>query len=131
MNQQMQKFEYCFPQRVYHCPCFRLFVEECFNRGECNVGDIDHYLNEFDHKNKLLCKRIFSKIVGKNMEHYLIVCEMHLKTLLAAARKNTCTLSEDNQTASVEYTDKKEVFCFDCVRHYMMLMYFVFDFVQF
>ena len=22
----MQKFEYCFPQRVYHSPCLRLFV---------------------------------------------------------------------------------------------------------
>ena len=65
------------------------------------------------------------------MEHYLIVCETHLKTLLVAARKNTCTSSENNQTVSVEYRDKKEVFCFDCVRHYMMLMYFVFDFVQF
>ena len=50
------------------------------------------------------------------MEHYLIVCETRLKTFLAAARKNMCTLYENNQTVSVEYTDKK-VFCFDCVRN--------------
>ena len=131
MNPQMQKFEYCFQQRVYHCPCLRLYVEECYNRGEHSVADIDQYLIEFDHRNNLLCKRIFSKIVGENMEHYLIVCETHLKTLLVAARKNTCTSSENNRTVSVEYTDKKEVFCLDCVRHYMKFMYFVFDFVQF
>ena len=130
MNPQMQKFEHCFLQRVYHCPCLHLFVVECFNRGERSVDDIDCYLNEFDHRN-ILCKRIFSKIVGENMEHYLIVCETHLKTLLAAARKNTCTSYENNQTVSVEYTDKKEVFCSDYVRQYMMFMYFVFDFVQF
>ena len=131
MNPQMQKFEYCFPQKVYHCPCLRLFVEECFNHGEDSAADIDRYLKEFDHRNNLQCKRIFSKIVGENMEHYLIVCETHLKTLLVAARKTTCTSSENNQTVSVEYTDKKEVFCLDCVRHYMMFMYFVFNFVQF
>ena len=59
MNPQMQKIEHCFPQRVYHFPCLRLFVEECFNRGEHNVADIDRYLEEFDHKNNLRCKRIF------------------------------------------------------------------------
>ena len=131
MNPQMQKFEHCFLKRVYHCPCLRQFVEECFNRGEHSVADIDRYLIEFDHRNNLLCKRIFSKIVGENMEHYLIVCETHLKTLLVAARKTTCTSSENNQTVSVEYTDKKEVFCLDCVGHYMKFMYFVFDFVPF
>ena len=65
------------------------------------------------------------------MEHYLIVCETHLKTLSVAARKNTCTSSENNQAVSVKYTDKKEVFCLDYVRHYMKFMYFVFGFVQF
>ena len=59
MNPQMQKFAYCFPQRVYHCPCLHLYVEECFNRGEHCVADIDQYLIEFDHRNNLLCKRIF------------------------------------------------------------------------
>ena len=127
----MQKFEHCFLQRVYHCPCLCLFVEECFNRGEHSVADIDQYLTEFDHRNNFLCKRIFSKIVGEKMEHYLIVCETHLKTLLVATRKNTCTSSENNQTVSVEYTDRKEVFCLYCVRHYMKFMYFVFDFVPF
>ena len=131
MNRQMQKFEHCFLQRVYHCPCLRLFVEECFHRGEQSVADIDQYLIEFDHRSNLLCKRIFSKILDENMEHYLIVCETHLKTLLVVARKNMCTSSENKQTVSVEYTDKKEVFCLDCVRHYMKFMYFVFDFVPF
>ena len=115
MNPQMQKIDHCFPQRVYYCSCLRLFIEECFNRGEHSVADIDCYLKEFDHRKNLLCKIIFSKIVGENREHYLIVCQTHLKTLLVAGRKNTCTTSENNQTVSVEYTDKKEVFCFDCV----------------
>ena len=26
MNPQMQTLEYCFPQRVYYCPCLRLFL---------------------------------------------------------------------------------------------------------
>ena len=101
MNPQKQKFEYCFPQRVYHCPCFRLFVEECFNRGEYTVADIDRYLKEFDHKNNLLSKRIFSKIVGENMEHYLIVCETHLKTLLVGTEKITFTSPGNTQTVFV------------------------------
>ena len=130
MNPQMQKFEHCFPQRVYHCPCLRLFVEEWFNRGEHSVADIDCYLEEFDHKNNLRCKRIFSMIVGENMEHYLIVCETHLKTLSVGTEKITCaSTSENTQTVFVEYIN--EAFCLDCVRQYMMFMYFVFNFVQF
>ena len=127
MNQQMQKFEYCFPKRVYHCPCLRMFVNECFNHGDESVADIDRHLKEFDHRNNLRCKKIFSKIVGENMEHYLMVCETHLKTLLVCAEKNTCT--SPVQTVFVEYID--QAFCLDCVRHYMMFMYFVFNFVQF
>ena len=59
MNQQMEKFEYCFPKRVYHCPCLCMFVNECFNRGEHSVADIDHHLMEYDHKNNLSCKKNF------------------------------------------------------------------------
>ena len=129
MNQQMQKIEYCFPKRVYHCPCLHMFVDECFNHGEHSVADIERHWKEFDHRNNLRCKKIFSKIVGENMEHYLIVCETHLKTLLVGAEKITCTSPENTQIVFVEYTD--EGFCLDCVRHYMLLMYFVFNFVQF
>ena len=52
MNQQMEKFEFCFPNRVYHCPCLRMFVNECFNDGKHSVAGIDH-LKEYDHKNNL------------------------------------------------------------------------------
>ena len=69
------------------------------------------------------------KDIGENMEHYLIVCETHLKTLLVGAEKITCTSPENTQTVFVEYID--QAFCLDCVRHYMMFMYFVFNFVQF
>ena len=86
-------------------------------------------MKEYDHTNNLSCEKIFSKIVGDGMEHYLIVCETHLKTLLVAAEKITCTSPEKTQIVFVEYTD--EAFCLDCVRHYMSLMYFVFNFVQF
>ena len=60
MNQQMQKFEYCFPKRVYHCPCLRMFVDdEYFNHGEHTIADIDHHWKEFDHRNNLSCKIFF------------------------------------------------------------------------
>ena len=56
----MQKFEYCFPKRVYHCPCLRMFVDdECFNHGEHTIADIDHHWKEFDHRNNLSCKIFF------------------------------------------------------------------------
>ena len=87
MNQQMEKIKYCFPERVYHCPCLRMFVIDCFNHGEYSVADIDNYLKYYNHKNNLSCKKIFSKIVGEDMEHYLIICETHLKTLLVTAEK--------------------------------------------
>ena len=129
MNQQMQKFEYCFPKRVYHCPCLRMFVNECLNHCEHTVADIDRRWKEYDPGNNLSCEKFFSKIVGTNMEHYIIVCETHLKTLLVVAEKNTCTSPENTETVFVEYTD--QAFCLDCVRHYLLLMYFVFNFVQF
>ena len=87
MNQQMEKIKYCFPKRVYHCPCLRMFVIDCFNHGEYSVADIDNYLKDYDHKNNLSCKKNFSKIVGEDMEHYLIICKTHLKTLLVTAEK--------------------------------------------
>ena len=127
MNQQMQKFEYCFPKRVYHCPCLLMFVNECFNHGEHTVADIDRHWKEYDHGNNLSCEKIFSKIVDGNMEHYIIVCETHLKTLLVAAEK--ITSPENTETVFVEYID--QAFCLDCVRHYLTLMYFVFTFVPF
>ena len=61
------------------------------------------------------------------MEHYLIICETHLKTLLVVAEKKTCTSPE--RIVFVEYTDG--AFCLDCVRQYMLLIYFVSNFVQF
>ena len=129
MNQQMQKFEYCFPKRVYHCPCLLMFVNECFNHGEHTVADIDRHWKQYNHGNNLSCEKFFSKIVDANMEHYIIVCETHLKTLLVAAEKITYTSPENTETVFVEYID--QAFCLDCVRHYLTLMYFVFTFVQF
>ena len=132
MNSKIQKYEYLFPERVYHCPCIRVPVEECFNHGENSIADMIRYLKEFDYKNNdLLSTRFLSTTVGENKEHFLFVCETHMKTLLVGTRKITCTSAENNQTVSVEYTDKKEVFCISCVRHYMKFMYFVFGFVQF
>ena len=124
MNQQMEEK---FPKRVYHCPCLRMFVNDCFNRGEHSVADIDRHLMEYDHKNNLCCKKIFSKIVGEEMEHYLIICKTHLKTLLVIAEKKTCTSLE--KIVFVDYTG--EAFCLDCVRQYMSLLYFVFNSIQF
>ena len=131
MNPQMQKYEHVFPEKVYHCPCFRFGVEECFNHGQRSFASIIRYLENFDYKNNFLCKRFFSTAVGENMEHCLIVCGTHLKTLLVGAKKIRCTSPENNQTVSLNYTDKKEVFCIKCVRHYMKFMYFIFNFVQF
>ena len=46
MNSKIQKYEYLFPERVYHCPC--ILVEECFNHGENSIADMIRYLKEFD-----------------------------------------------------------------------------------
>ena len=67
MNPQMQKYEYVFPEKVYHCPCFRFGVEECFNHGQRSFASIIRYLENFDYKNNFLCKRFFSTAVGENM----------------------------------------------------------------
>ena len=48
MNQQMEKIKYCFPKRVYHCPCLHMFVIDCFNHGEYSVADIDNYLKDYE-----------------------------------------------------------------------------------
>ena len=106
----MQKYGYVFPEKVYHCPCFRFGVDECFNHGQRSFASIIRYLENFDYKNNFLCKRFFSTAVGENMEHCLIVCGTHLKTLLVGAKKVRCMSPENNQTVSLNYTDTKEVF---------------------
>ena len=50
MNPQMQKYEYVFPEKVYHCPCFRFGVEECFNHGQRSFASIIRYLENFHYK---------------------------------------------------------------------------------
>ena len=61
MNQQMEKIEYCFPKRVYHCPCLRMFVNDCFNRGEHSVADIDRHLMDTIIKIILAVKKFFPR----------------------------------------------------------------------
>ena len=108
MNSKIQKYEFLFPKRVYRCPCLRLAIEECFDNGENSIADIACYLKDFDFKH-LLSPRILRKIV----------------------RKIVCTSVENDETVSIEYSDKKEVYCIDCVKHYMKLMYPYFCFVHF
>ena len=62
----------------------------------------------------ILAVKFFFKDIGENMEHYLIVCETHLKTLLVGAEKIMCKSPENTQTVFVEYID--QAFCLDCVR---------------
>ena len=128
----MQKYEYLFPERVYRCPFLRLAIEECFfNEKNNSIADFAYYLADFEFKNKLLMSRIFSARVGQNKEHCLFTCEAYLRTIILGMRKFVCTLVENEQTVSIEYSNKKEVYCIDCVRHYMLLAYNFFEFVQF
>ena len=132
MNSKMQKYEYLFPERVYHCPCLHLAIEErFFNEEKSSIADVAYYLADFEFKNKPLMSRIFLTRVDKNKEHCLFSCEVHLRTIILGMRKFVCTLVENEQTVSVEYSNKKEVYCIGCVRHYMFLAYNFFEFVQF
>ena len=76
--------------------------------------------------------RSFSTRVGENEEHCLLTCEAHLRTVILGMRKFVCPLVENEQTVSIEYSNKKEVYCIDCVRHmrlaYNFLHLFNFDF---
>ena len=124
------RFEFLFPKRVHRCPCLHAAIEECFHNGEWSTGDIVCYLKDFDSKN-LLSARIFSMRVGKNMEHCLFTCEQHLKTVLLGVDKNMCISPENDDTVCVEYSDVKEVYCKDCLKHYLRLLYSYFYFVEF
>ena len=75
--------------------------------------------------------RIFSTRVGENKEHCLFTCEAHLRIIILGMRKFVCTSVENEQTVSIEYSNKIEVYCIDCVRHYMFLAYNFFEFAQF
>ena len=75
--------------------------------------------------------RIFSTRVGENKEHCLFSCEAHLRTIILGMRKFVRTSVKNEQTVSIEYSNKKEVYCIGCVRHYMLLAYNFFEFVQF
>ena len=107
---------------MYQCPWLHFAIEECFDNDENSIADIACYLKDFDFKH-LLSPRIFSTRVGENKEHCLFTCETHLKTILLGMRKIVCTSVENDETVSIEYSDKKEVYCIDCVKHYMKLMY--------
>ena len=124
------KFEFLFPKRVYRCPCLHAAIEECFNNEDYSIADICRYLKDVDSKN-VLSSRIFSTRVGENKEHCLFTCEQHLKTVLLALEKNVCVLPENDDTVSFEYSYKKEVYCKNCLKHYMRLLYFYFYFVEF
>ena len=124
------KFEFLFPKRVYRCPCLHAAIEECFNNEDYNIADICRYLKDVDSKN-VLSSRIFSTRVGENKEHCLFTCEQHLKTVLLASEKNVCVSPENDNTVSFEYSYKKEVYCKNCLKHYMRLLYFYFYFVEF
>ena len=124
------KFEFLFPKRVYWCPCLPDAIKECFHNDELSIADNVCYLKDIDSKN-LLSTRIFSTRVGENKEHCLFTCKAHLKTILLAVEKNMCTSSENDDTVCVEYSDVKEVYCKDCFKHYMRLLYSYFYFVEF
>ena len=124
------KFEFLFPKRVYRCPCLHAAIEECFNNEDYSIADISHYLKDVDSKN-VLSSRVFSTRVGENKEHCLFTCEQHLKTVLLALEKNVCVSPENDNTVSFEYSYKKEVYCKNCLKHYMRLLYFYFYFVEF
>ena len=124
------KFEFLFPKRVYRCPCLHAAIEECFNNEDYSIADICHYLKDVDSKN-VLSSRVFSTRVGENKEHCLFTCEQHLKTVLLALEKNVCVSPENDNTVSFEYSYKKEVYCKNCLKHYMRLLYFYFYFVEF
>ena len=124
------KFEFLFPKRVYRCPCLHAAIEECFNNEDYSIADICRYLKDVDSKN-VLSSRIFSTRVGENKEHCLFTCEQHLKTVLLASEKNVCVSPENDDTVSFEYSYKKEVYCKNCLKHYMRLLYFYFYFVEF
>ena len=124
------KFEFLFPKRVYRCPCLHAAIEECFNNEDYSIADICRYLKDVDSKN-VLSSRVFSTRVGENKEHCLFTCEQHLKTVLLASEKNVCVSPENDNTVSFEYSYKKEVYCKNCLKHYMRLLYFYFYFVEF
>ena len=124
------KSEFLFPKRVYRCLCLHAAIEECLHDGEWSIADIICYLKDFDSKNHL-STRIFSTRAGENKEHCLFTCEAHLKTILLGVEKNMCTSSENEDTVSVEYSDKKEVYCKGSLKQYMRLLYSYFYFVEF
>ena len=130
MNSKFEKYEYLFPERVYRCPCLPLAIEECFfNEENSSIAVIAYYLADLEFKNKLLMSRIFSTRVGENKEHYLFTCEAYLGTIILGMRKFVCTSVENEHTVSIEYSNKKEVYCIDYVRHYLLLAYNFFEFV--
>ena len=115
MNSEIQKYDFLFPKRVYHCTCLCQAIEECLDNGEESFLDIVCYLNHFDHKNGLLLSIIFSSIVGQNKEHCFFVCKAHLRNVILGIRDFKCTASEnDEETVCVDYYGKKEFYCPGC-----------------
>ena len=110
--------------------CLQAAIEECFHNDNGSIADIVCYLKDIDSKN-ILSARIFSARVVENKEHCLFTCETHLKTILLGVDKNMCTSPENDDTVSVEYSNRKEVYYKGCLKQYMRLLCSYFYFVEF
>ena len=109
-------------------------VEESFNVGEHSLLDILFYIKNFDFAGcnyELLSDKIFCVTVGEEKKDCFFECEKHVAIVLLVKRKIACTMTEKENTDTIEYNNKKEVYCHACIKHYMRLMYSYFHFVDF
>ena len=120
-------YHYCYCRQTNKCALCQLcsFLEDQKIDGLPPKKFLQKFYND---RVKFL---IFSTRVGENKEHCLFTCEQHLKTVLLALEKNVCISPENDNTVSFEYSYKKEVYCKNCLKHYMRLLYFYFYFVEF
>ena len=109
-------------------------VEESFNVGEHSLLHILFYIKNFDFAGlnyELLSDKILCVKVAEEKKDCFLECEKHVAIVLLVKRKIVCTTTEKENTATVEYNNKKEVYCHGCIKHYMRLMYSYFHFVDF
>ena len=86
MSFNRSKYEYFFPEKVFHCACLCAPIEKCCDNGYYFLTEIvDEMCNyNFLEQNE---NKIFSVKCGEKNRDCIFVCERHLAIILFAKKK--------------------------------------------
>ena len=99
MNTNILKYQNFYAKKVYCCSCVLNGVQECFEAGDKNLGEILHRILCYEFNLPFLSDQIFCFRVGENKEDCIILCYQHLIVILLAKMKYFCSTTDEEDLA--------------------------------